>query len=90
MWEFAPNCPAEPPEFDDPQSVNPVSGDTTNWRAGCGKSARPVRREGEPNSIGSPYPYPKNGRDRHVVGLVGEGVAGSFADATSSSGESLK
>ena len=22
--------------------------ETTNWRAGCGRSARPVRREGEP------------------------------------------
>ena len=25
---------------------NPVSGKTANWRAGCGKTARPVRREG--------------------------------------------
>src|SRR5436305_1283222 len=30
---------------------------TTDWRAVCGKTARTVRREGEPNSIGSPYPY---------------------------------
>ena len=30
---------------------------------------------------------PRNGRDRHVVGLVVERVAGSFAAATSSSGE---
>ena len=29
----------------------------------------------------------KNGRDRHVVGLVVERVAGPFAAATSSSGE---
>jgi hypothetical protein len=28
-----------------------------NRRAVCGKTARTVRREGEPNSIGSPYPY---------------------------------
>src|ERR1035438_8327062 len=35
--------------------VNPRRGKTTNWRAGCGRSARPVRREGEPQS--SPYPY---------------------------------
>jgi len=30
---------------------------TTDWRAVCWKIARTVRREGEPNSIGSPYPY---------------------------------
>jgi len=29
----------------------------TDWRAGCGKSARPVRREGR-GSIPRPYPYP--------------------------------
>jgi RNA-directed DNA polymerase len=29
---------------------------TINWKAGCGKSARPVWREGRPNSIGRPYP----------------------------------
>jgi hypothetical protein len=28
------------------QSVSPVSGKTTNRRAGCGRPARPVRREG--------------------------------------------
>jgi hypothetical protein len=37
--------------------VNPLAGKTTNWRAGCGKSARPVRREGEPTLADSPYPY---------------------------------
>ena len=37
--------------------VNPLEGKTINRRAGCGRSARPVRREGGPNSIGSPYPY---------------------------------
>ena len=40
--------------------VSPLGGKTTNWRAGCGRSACPVRREGEPNSIGSPYPYRAN------------------------------
>ena len=30
------------------QIVNPLGGKTTNRRAGCGRSARPVRREGEP------------------------------------------
>src|SRR5215213_6802757 len=29
----------------------------TDWRAGCGRSARPVRREGEAVRA-SPYPYP--------------------------------
>ncbi len=27
--------------------VNPHEGHTINWRAGCGKSARPVRRKGD-------------------------------------------
>ena len=27
--------------------ITPLGGKTTNWRAGCGKSACPVRREGE-------------------------------------------
>jgi RNA-directed DNA polymerase len=30
------------------QAVNPLGGKTTNRRAGCGRSARPVRREGGP------------------------------------------
>src|SRR5262245_51510440 len=38
-----------------PWSVNPLGGNTTDWRAGCGRSARPVRREGERSR--SPYPY---------------------------------
>ena len=37
--------------------VNPLDGSTINWKAGCGRSARPVWREGRPNSIGLPYPY---------------------------------
>ena len=37
--------------------ITPLGGETTHWRAGCGRSACPVRREGGPNSIGSPYPY---------------------------------
>jgi hypothetical protein len=39
-----------------PWLLNPLGGNTINWKAGCGKTARPVWREGEPNSIGSPYP----------------------------------
>ena len=36
---------------------NPFEGKTINRRAGCGKPARPVRREGRPKPIGLPYPY---------------------------------
>ena len=39
-------------------SVNPLRGKTTNWRAGCGKSARPVRREGERTQSALPTPIP--------------------------------
>ena len=38
-------------------TVSPPAGKTTNWRAGCGRSARPVRREGASKPIGAPYPY---------------------------------
>ena len=34
----------------------------TNGKAVCGKTAHTVWREGEPNSIGSPYPYRLGGR----------------------------
>jgi hypothetical protein len=37
--------------------ASPLAGKTIDWRAGCGRSARPVRREGGSNPIGSPYPY---------------------------------
>src|SRR5204862_5336425 len=37
--------------------VIPLEGKTIDRRAGCGRSARPVRREGESNPIGPPYPY---------------------------------
>jgi retron-type reverse transcriptase len=40
-----------------PRPVNPQRGNTIHRRAGCGKPARPVRREGGPNPIGPPYPY---------------------------------
>ena len=36
-------------------TVSPLVGKTTDWRAGCGRSASPVRREGEAKA--SPYPY---------------------------------
>jgi hypothetical protein len=37
--------------------VNPSQGKTTNRRAGCGKTARPVRREGGSKPIDPSYPY---------------------------------
>src|SRR5215472_2599627 len=40
-----------------PKPASPLAGKTIDWRAGCGRSARPVRREGGSNPIGSPYPY---------------------------------
>ena len=48
--------------------VNPLEGKTINWRAGCGKTASPVRREGEPNPIGSPYPYNNVGGLNGIIG----------------------
>jgi hypothetical protein len=38
-------------------TVCPLVGNTTDWRAGCGRSARPVRREGVSKPIDAPYPY---------------------------------
>ena len=38
-------------------TVSPLVGKTTDWRAGCGRSARPVRREGVSKPIDAPYPY---------------------------------
>src|ERR1039457_1064976 len=37
-------------------SVQSYNYETTDWRAGCGRSASPVRREGQ-GSIPCPYPY---------------------------------
>ena len=36
--------------------ASPLEGKTTNWRAGCGRSACPVRREGGRVTV-PPYPY---------------------------------
>src|SRR5262249_51750759 len=38
-------------------TVSPLRGKTTDWRARCGRSARPVRREGASKPIDAPYPY---------------------------------
>ena len=37
--------------------VNPLEGQTIDRRAGCGRSASPVRREGRSKPIDLPYPY---------------------------------
>src|SRR5262245_4040603 len=39
------------------QRANPQRGKTTNRRAGCGRTACPVRREGGLKPISSSYPY---------------------------------
>ena len=39
----------------------------TDWKAGCGRSARPVWREGGPKPIGPPYPYVGTARHSAVV-----------------------
>jgi hypothetical protein len=50
------------------QRANPHRGKTTNRRAGCGRTARPVRREGEPKPIGPPYPY------KRIAAAQGRGI----------------
>jgi hypothetical protein len=37
--------------------VDPHEGKTINRRAGCGRTARPVRRGAGPKPIGPAYPY---------------------------------
>src|SRR5208283_2636076 len=39
-----------------PWFVSPLAGKTTDWRAGCGRSASPVRREGEAGQPSLPTP----------------------------------
>jgi len=50
--------------------VNPLEGKTINRRAGCGKTASPVRREGGPKPIGPPYPYPRQKPRRLYIFLA--------------------
>src|SRR5436309_9980848 len=46
--------------------------ETTDWRAGCGKSARPVRREGEANHLSLPlYTCEARLRARRSCSLAG-------------------
>jgi hypothetical protein len=39
------------------RSASPLEGKTTDWRAGCGRSASPVRREGGSGTLILSYPY---------------------------------
>ena len=41
--------------------ASPLVGKTTDWRAGCGRSASPVRREGEAVPLPTPiYCFPQH------------------------------
>jgi hypothetical protein len=40
-----------------PWYASPLRGKTTDWRAVCGKSARPVRGEGVTSESVASYPY---------------------------------
>ena len=44
-----------------PWPVSPLGGNTTNWRAVCGRSARTVRREGRPAQPVFPTPIVGHG-----------------------------
>src|SRR5262249_20267646 len=50
-----------------PWPVNPHEGKTIDWRAGCEKSARPVRRERRLKPMSRLYPY----RGRHDAAPLG-------------------
>src|SRR5262249_2269479 len=52
------------------QMANPQRGKTTNRRAGCGRTACPVRREGGPKPISSSYPDRGASRFMHGLQLV--------------------
>ena len=66
-------------------SFNPHRGNTINWKAGCGKPARPVWREGRPDSTGLPYPYPilRQTSDAHNTAAKIASVPGSGTGTTS-------
>src|SRR5439155_6544820 len=70
--------------------ITPLGGNTTDWRAGCGRSARPVRREGEcflalslPLSSGrfkispsSIFEDLRRNRMAQSIGFIGLGIMG--------------
>ncbi len=54
------------------RSVNPLGGKTIDRRAGCGRSACPVRREGGPRPLGPSYPYIQCAQKFKTLGLIAE------------------
>lgn len=59
---------------------SPCQGKTTNRRAGCGRSASPVRREGRGKPMHRPYPYTQgklgyNLSDKTRIGVRGNWVS---------------
>lgn len=54
-------------------TISPLVGKTTDWRAGCGRSARPVRREGASKPIDAPYPYSIRMLSVSIIGMAGTG-----------------
>src|SRR5712671_1039347 len=63
-----------------PRPVSPLAGNTTDWRAGCGRSARPVRREGGSKPIDAPYPYPSFEADSKIIEAAGTSPATTPAE----------
>ena len=49
--------------------ASPLEGKTTNWRAGCGRSACPVRREGGRVTV-PPYPYRRGSLSPPLAGIA--------------------
>src|SRR5215468_7198995 len=56
------------------RTVSPLAGKTTDRRAGCGRSAGPVRREGASKPIDAPYPYQRASLRLVFARLVAPGV----------------
>jgi hypothetical protein len=48
------------------RSASPLEGNTTDWRAGCGRSASPVRREGEAVPLPTPIVPARGCKDGRV------------------------
>ena len=56
------------------RSVHPLGGKTTDRRAGCGRSACPVRREGGPGPLGPSSPYTQSQEFSHRLLKPSPGV----------------
>jgi hypothetical protein len=60
--------------------ASPLEGKTTNWRAGCGRSASPVRREGE-ETLPTPITSCSAGLANDVDAGPSPGMTGSDTNA---------